>query len=73
MAQGDSARAAGVFERIGARSHEAFARLHAAQALALTGRHAEAEPALRRALDFYRTVDAKRYVALGEELLAAPA
>ena len=73
VAQGDSARAAGVFERIGARSHEAFARLHAAQALTLTGRHAEAEPALRRALDFYRTVDAKRYVALGEGLLAAPA
>ena len=50
-----------------------LARLYAADRLNQAGRRAEAEPELRQALDFYRSVGAKRYVARGEELLAASA
>ena len=46
-------------------------RLHAAKALAADGRRAEADVQLRRALAFYRSVGATRYVREGEALLAA--
>ncbi len=37
------------------------------------GRRAEADEQLHRALAFYRSVGAKRYVREGEQLLAVPA
>ena len=52
---------------------EAYTRLAAAQLLIEEGRSAEADVQLQRALPFYRAVRARRYVRLGESLLAASA
>jgi tetratricopeptide (TPR) repeat protein len=70
---GDWVAAAAVYERIGASTHEAFSRLRAGEQLAAEGRHAEADIQLGRALEFYRSVRATRYLQQGEALLAASA
>jgi tetratricopeptide (TPR) repeat protein len=70
-ARGDLVPAAGVMEEIGARPDEALARLGAAERLAREGRRAEADEQLRRALAFFRSVGATRYIREGEALLAA--
>jgi hypothetical protein len=56
---------------MGAVSEEAYARLAAARMLIDEGRRHEADEQLGRALAFYRSVGAKRYVREGEALLAA--
>jgi tetratricopeptide (TPR) repeat protein len=65
--------AADLFEGMGIVSHEAFYRLRAAEQFVEKGRRAEADEQLRRALAFYRSVGATRYVREGEALLAASA
>jgi thioredoxin-like negative regulator of GroEL len=70
-AAGDPAGAADVYERIGARPDEAYARLSAAKELVAAGRRADADEQLARALGFFRSVGAIRYVREGEALLAA--
>jgi class 3 adenylate cyclase/tetratricopeptide (TPR) repeat protein len=65
--------AADIYERIGARAVEAFTRLRGAEYLASKGRRAEADRELARALGFYRSVGATRFLQQGEALLAASA
>jgi hypothetical protein len=65
--------AAVVYEEIGARPFAALASLHAAEGLVAKGRRAEADQELRRALTFFRSVGATRYIREGEALLAASA
>jgi hypothetical protein len=48
-------------------------RLRAAAQLVETGRRSEADEQLQRALAFWRSVGATRYVREGESLLAATA
>jgi tetratricopeptide (TPR) repeat protein len=71
FAQGDPIRAAEICAEMGAVSEEAYARLAAARMLIDEGRRHEADEQLGRALAFYRSVGAKRYVREGEALLAA--
>jgi hypothetical protein len=52
---------------------EAHARLRAVEHLRAEGRHADADEQLERALTFWRSVGATRYVRRGEALLAATA
>ena len=54
-------------------ANEADARLRAAEQHAAAGRRAEASAELDRALAFYRSVGATRYIRQGEALLAASA
>ncbi len=68
---GEFERAAEVFAEMGAPRDEADARLRAAEKLVLEGRRSEADEQLQRALAFYRSVGATRYIRQGEELLAA--
>ena len=65
--------AADAYEEIGAVPFAAFAALRATQSLVAQGRRAEADQELRRALAFFRSVGAARYVREGESLLAASA
>ena len=69
----DFAGAAEILARVGAKPDEAEARLRAAERLAAEGRRAEADEELARAIDFYRSVGATRYVREAEALRAAPA
>jgi tetratricopeptide (TPR) repeat protein len=69
IASGDSLTAASILADIGSRPDEAYARLRAAQELAADGRRAEADEQLGKALAFYRSVAAARYVREGEALL----
>jgi tetratricopeptide (TPR) repeat protein len=71
--RGEPAEAADICAEIGAVAQEAYARLVAARRLVETGRRAEADVQLGRALAFYRSVGARRYVSEGESLLAATA
>jgi hypothetical protein len=73
FAAGDARGAADECESIGAMVQEARARLAAAAAFVQEGRRAEADGQLRRALPFFRSVGAKRYVREGEALLPASA
>ena len=73
MLAGDLAAGADLLGEIGARTQEAFLRLRAAEQLVEEGRRAEADEQLNRALAFYRSVGATRYVREGEALLAASA
>ena len=73
VAAGEFAVAADVFARIGARPHEALARLRAARELTEAGRAKEAEAQLGGALAFYRSVGATRSVREAEALLPASA
>jgi hypothetical protein len=72
-AQGDFTTAADILHQTGSRPAEAEARLRAAEQLAAGGRRAEADEQLRQALDFYRSVNATRYVRECEALLAPSA
>jgi DNA-binding SARP family transcriptional activator/class 3 adenylate cyclase len=65
--------AADLYEAIGSLPDEAFARLRAAERLLAAGRRGDADPQLRRALAFYRNVQASAYLLQGQALLAAPA
>jgi class 3 adenylate cyclase/tetratricopeptide (TPR) repeat protein len=71
--RGDPAQAADICAEIGAATQEAYARLSAARDLVERGRRPEADEQLHRALAFYRSVGATRYVREGESLLAATA
>jgi tetratricopeptide (TPR) repeat protein len=73
FAKGDPLDAAEIFAEMGALNNEAFSRLAAARSLVAAGRRAEADEQLRRALDFYRSVGARRYMRESESLLAASA
>jgi hypothetical protein len=59
-----------MYRRIGSRVDEALARLRAAE---LLGRGSEADVQLQKALAFWRSVGATRYIREGETLLAASA
>ncbi len=65
--------AADLYESIGAPAAAADVRLWAAEWLAGQGRVIEADAEARRALAFWRTVGATRYVRAGETLLAKSA
>jgi class 3 adenylate cyclase/tetratricopeptide (TPR) repeat protein len=69
--RGEFGNAVGVLEQIGSVSDLAYANLKAAQALAAAGRRTESDAHLQRALVFYRSVGATRYIREGESLLAA--
>jgi hypothetical protein len=71
IARGDLVGAADILQASGAAALEAHARLRAASRLTAEGRHAEAEKQLQKALAFYRSVGATRYVREAESLLAA--
>jgi len=71
--EGHPLEAAELFAERGAATEEAYARLTASRAFVEQGRRAEADAQLQRALAFYRTVGAARYVREGEALLAASA
>jgi tetratricopeptide (TPR) repeat protein len=71
--EGHPLEAAELFAERGAATEEAYARLTASRAFVEQGRRAEADAQLQRALAFYRTVGASRYVREGEALLAASA
>lgn len=73
LARGDYPRAADMYADIGARPSEAYTRLRAASQLLEAGRRAEADDQLHRALAFWRSVEATRYVRQGEALLASSA
>jgi tetratricopeptide (TPR) repeat protein len=63
-------RAADTFAEIGASMQEARTRLRAAQTLAKQSRNDDAEKQLEKALVFYRSVQATRYIRQAEALLA---
>jgi tetratricopeptide (TPR) repeat protein len=73
LASGDYLRAADMYAEMGTRANEAFTRLRAAAQLVDAGRRAQADEQLQRALAFYRSVGATRYIREGEALLAATA
>jgi hypothetical protein len=72
-ARGDLVGAADILGRIGSRPDEAEARLRAAERLFADGSAEAADEQLQRALAFYRSVGAARYVSECEALMAAPA
>jgi class 3 adenylate cyclase/tetratricopeptide (TPR) repeat protein len=72
-AKGDYTAAADAYGGLGYHAAEAAARLRGAEELVREGRRAEADIELRRALAFYRSVGATRYIRQGEALLAASA
>jgi class 3 adenylate cyclase/tetratricopeptide (TPR) repeat protein len=71
--EGELNRAAEIYATIGTRPDEAYARLRAAEQLVVEGRRAEADEHLQKALAFYRSVGATRYIREGEALFAATA
>ena len=73
IARGGYAEAADVYGEIGARPNEAYTRLRAAAQQLEVGGRRQADEQLRRALGFWRSVRAARYVRQGESLLAASA
>jgi tetratricopeptide (TPR) repeat protein len=73
FAAGDLGAAADVCATMGAVTEEARDRLWLAELLIRQGRRNEADIELQRALDFYRSVGATRYIREGERLLAASA
>jgi len=66
---GDLRAAADVFAEMGNLTLEAEQRLHAGERSIERGRRSEGEAELRRALAFYRSVEATRYVDRAEALL----
>jgi hypothetical protein len=70
IAEDDFIRAAEICASIGSLPDEALCRLRAAEGLADKGRRSEAEEQLERALAFYRSVGATRYVGKCNALLA---
>jgi hypothetical protein len=73
IADGRPADAADELEAFGDLTDASFARLQAAEQLAEAGRRAEADDQLSRALAFFRSVGATRYMREAERLLAQPA
>jgi class 3 adenylate cyclase/tetratricopeptide (TPR) repeat protein len=73
LAVGDFAGAADILAKMGSRPEESFARLLEAERLVETGRRPEAEVELSRALAFYRSVGAARFIGQAEALLASTA
>jgi hypothetical protein len=73
VARGELAAAADRLAALEAFSVEAEVRLRAAERLVAKGRRAEADVQLQKALAFYRSVGATRYIREGEALLAATA
>ncbi|MBA3433349.1 MAG: AAA family ATPase [Actinobacteria bacterium] len=69
--EGDLVHAADLLDEIGDLPLEAYVRLRAAERFGAEGRREEAERQLERALAFYRSVGATRYLHQGETLLAA--
>jgi class 3 adenylate cyclase/tetratricopeptide (TPR) repeat protein len=65
--------AADIFYEIGQLDDEADARLRATKKLARDGRRAEADVQLQKALAFYRSVGATRYIREAESLFAESA
>jgi len=72
VVRGDYAEAAELFAEMGSRPHEAYARVRAAEKLVAEGRRAEADEQLAKALAFFRSVGATRYMRTAEALLSAP-
>lgn len=70
-ASGDFVRAAEIYAGMGSKPEEAEARLRAAGSLIEQGCRAEANDQIRRAVAFWRSVGATRYVEEGDALLAA--
>jgi DNA-binding SARP family transcriptional activator/tetratricopeptide (TPR) repeat protein len=70
-ATGDFARAADIYEEMGDRPDEAYARLKSGEQLIGQERRAEAGAQLERALSFFRSVGATAYIIEAEALLAA--
>jgi hypothetical protein len=68
---GDFIGAAVLFAELGSVPDEAYARLRAAECFVAEARQAEANEQLAKALAFYRSVGATRYVVEGEALLVA--
>lgn len=66
---GDFIGAAALFAELGSVPDEAYARLRAAERFAAQAQRAEADEQLTKALAFYRSVGATRYVVEGEALL----
>ncbi|MBA3384994.1 MAG: hypothetical protein H0T20_10130, partial [Actinobacteria bacterium] len=73
VAEGRLEQAATRLSEIGDRPNEAEVRLRLSAELATAGRRAEADEHLQKALAFYRSVGATRYVRAGEALLAKSA
>ena len=73
FAAGDLRQAAEICGTMGAVTAEARDRLWLAESLVKQGRRSEADIELLRALAFYRSVGATRYIREGEALLAASA
>ena len=67
---GDFAAAATSYANLGLTTYEARACLRAASDLMVAGRRCEAD---ERALTFYRSVGATRYIREGEALMVASA
>ncbi len=67
---GDYVRAADVFDETGDAELESLARAYAAEQLVAEGRHAEARTQLERALAFWRSVGATRYIRESEALVS---
>jgi len=70
---GDPGAAADLAEETGVLSGAAWWRLLAGRILAESGRHSEADVQLEKALAFFRTVGAPRYIRQTESLLSATA
>jgi predicted negative regulator of RcsB-dependent stress response len=73
IVRGEFTAAADIIDQIGSLPDAAYARLRAARALVDAERRAEADKQLGRALTFYRSVGAARYVREAEALPAATA
>jgi predicted ATPase/class 3 adenylate cyclase len=71
IARGELERAANTCGEIGTLPDEAYLRLLAAKALAIAGRHEDAEDQLARALSFHRSVGADACVREAEQVAAA--
>jgi tetratricopeptide (TPR) repeat protein len=69
-AAGNFGRAAEIYEQMGDRPDEAYARLKAGEQLVTEDRRAEAVDQLERALSFFRSVGATAYISEAEALLS---
>jgi len=72
LLDGNYEAAAEAFAETGDMESEAAARLRAGEKLFAEGRRAEADEQLVKALAFFRSVDATRYIREAEALLSAP-
>jgi hypothetical protein len=72
-AVGDLAGAADLFAQIGSASDEAYARIRDAQRSIESGRRAEAQPQLDRALELLSRMGTTALIRRAEQLLAPPA